>query len=100
MSRTDEPWRDYAACLGHARRGDDPWFREDDEADFLGPRPPRWGEHAAQEIALQICGECPVDIECLIFALATESLPRTRPRSGIFGGLTARERARMSRRRG
>ena len=41
--------------------------------------------------AKRVCGECPVRVACLDFAVVT------RQPEGIWGGLTASERARMRR---
>ena len=72
-------WRDFAAC-----RGVDPAvFHPDDEEDK---------EFAAEE-AKAICAGCPVREVCLEHAIAV------REKHGVWGGLTARERRRLIRRR-
>ena len=43
---------------------------------------------ASQEIK-RLCGVCPVEAECLEYAL------ETKPRHGIWGGKNSRERERM-----
>jgi WhiB family redox-sensing transcriptional regulator len=65
-------WQAEAAC-----RGTDPelFFPATDEE--AGP-------------AKQVCGGCPVRLACLAFALEREE------RYGVWGGLTERERARLS----
>lgn len=65
-------WREHAACLG--KRSD---------IFFDG-----YGEDAAK----QLCWACPVQEECLAFALKTEQ------NDGIWGGLTAQERHNLLRR--
>jgi hypothetical protein len=70
-----EPWRKFAACLGH-----DPedWFPEP------GDDPRRTAD------AQRVCRtECPVQTECLLYALARNE------RHGIWGGMTPRQRTRM-----
>ena len=66
------PWMDEAAC-----RTSDPelFFPIDDES----PK------------AIAVCRRCPVQADCLIFAL------RTNQRNGIWGGKTERERASLRR---
>ena len=70
----ERPWAAYAAC-----RGADPnlFFpsEEDDAAE-----------------AIRICGGCPVQGECLEWAL------ESRVRYGIWGGTTERDRRRLTRR--
>jgi WhiB family redox-sensing transcriptional regulator len=70
----DRPWAAYASC----RDADPEWF-------FPGPE----GDHRA---AVKVCSGCPVQEECLAWAL------ETRMRYGIWGGLTERERRRLLRR--
>lgn len=66
-------WRDDALC---AEVDGDLFF-------------PEKGEPATR--ARSICGRCLVSEECLAFALASNE------REGIWGGLTARERAELRR---
>lgn len=73
--RTDDDWRDKAACRGVATNT----FFPDDDDD------------AAEAVA--ICAACPVRELCLEFALAT------RQDDGVWGGLTGTERRRLRRRR-
>jgi hypothetical protein len=68
-------WRDDAACLGM-----------DPDLFF----PPRGGATKGAD-AKQICGGCPVQAECLEYAL------KTRPVYGIWGGLSLRERDKIRR---
>jgi WhiB family redox-sensing transcriptional regulator len=72
-------WRDHAEC-----RGVDPGiFHPDDEEE---------NERSA-DAAKVICRECPVREACLEHAIAV------REKHGVWGGLTARERRRLIRRR-
>jgi len=72
-------WRDHAEC-----RGVDPGiFHPDDEEE---------NEFSA-EAAKTICMSCPVREPCLEHAIAV------REKHGVWGGLTARERRRLIRRR-
>ena len=73
-SRPDD-WRDSAACrqVGPA-------------AFFAEPGP---GERSANLQALRICRHCPVQAECLEFALDTDQ------RWGVWGGTTEMQRAEM-----
>jgi WhiB family redox-sensing transcriptional regulator len=66
-------WRDYAACLG-----------EDTEIFY-----PDKGRSPAQ--ARRICGQCPVQAECLNDAFLSNE------RFGVRGGLTEHERRRARR---
>jgi WhiB family redox-sensing transcriptional regulator len=72
-------WRDHAEC-----RGIDPGiFHPDDEDET---------EESA-EAAKAVCALCPVREPCLEHAIAV------REKHGVWGGLTARERRRLIRRR-
>lgn len=77
---SDRDWLDDAAC-----RGIDPelWF-------------PISSDPLAAEPAQRICHDCPVQPQCLDAAIA---VPATKDRDGIFGGLTAPQRAIIRRRR-
>jgi len=76
---TGTNWRDHAEC-----RGVDPGiFHPVDEEE---------NEFAAEE-AKQICFACPVREACLEHAISV------REKHGVWGGLTARERRRLIRRR-
>ncbi len=68
-------WMDDAAC------------REFDPEMFF----PEKGEAAAAADAVQVCGGCPVQDQCLQFAL---TLPGTQD-YGVWGGTTARQRDRI-----
>ncbi len=72
-------WREFAEC-----RGVDPSvFHPDDEEE----------NEFAGEAAKQVCFACPVREVCLEHAIAV------REKHGVWGGLTARERRRLIRRR-
>ncbi len=72
--RTDIRWREDAACRGMAT---DIFFPDSDQD--AGP-------------AKEICASCPVQEECLEYALMT------RQNDGVWGGLTETERRRLRRR--
>ena len=72
-------WRDYALC-----RGIDPGiFHPDDEED----------DERASDTARAVCFQCPVREACLEHAISV------REKHGVWGGLSARERRRLIRRR-
>jgi hypothetical protein len=68
-----EPWVLEAACAAHP--DPDLWFR--------GAERFRKRDH---EHATWICGSCPVQLDCLLYAI-TEDIDE-----GIYGGLTPKER--------
>lgn len=68
-------WIEDAACTG---RDPEIWF-------------PRRGDNSTA-YAKSICGECPVRIKCLNWALATERDAWITGTYGIFGGLDPEER--------
>lgn len=72
----NEHWRDDAACSG-----------TDDELFF-----PTGEEDQRVERAKAICSVCPVQEECLQYALATNQT------EGVWGGMTGAERRRLRRR--
>jgi WhiB family redox-sensing transcriptional regulator len=67
------PWMNNGACLEHPEV---PWF-------------PERGETA--EAARAVCARCLVRAECLDYALRTDI------RDGVWGGLSAGDRARLRR---
>lgn len=72
-------WMDKAACKGMP-------------AGFHGSVP-RW-----KEIATRVCGACPVEDECLAYALMMEYITNndgSTHRSGLWGGTSAAERERL-----
>jgi WhiB family transcriptional regulator, redox-sensing transcriptional regulator len=72
----EEPWRDQAACASYSA-----------EVFF----PPSDVPEAART-AKSICATCPVQEECLSFALETAQS------DGVWGGMDASERRRYRRR--
>lgn len=72
------PWLDQAACRGHPTS----LFFPDDNRDRTKTGPPK-----------RICGECPVQIECLAYAVPIVDL------FGIWGGTTPEERRALRRAR-
>lgn len=77
---SDRAWVEDAAC---ARIDPELWF-------------PITGSLEDAEPAVRICRSCPVQEPCLADAMAW---PASRDKDGIFGGLTADERAALRRRR-
>lgn len=73
MTVADESWKDAAACKGLST---DLFF-------------PERGERVDQ--ACDVCDTCPVQLECLTFALDSGE------RYGIWGGLSENQRRRMRR---
>lgn len=79
LSSADYTWRRFATC------------RDTDPDLFF---PVGTTGHALLQIdrAKQVCGECPVNIECLDYALETNQ------DSGIWGGTSEEERRSIRRR--
>ena len=77
MTRADSSWRQAAACRGKPTAW---WF----------PDPGPAGAEALSA-ARAVCDACPVRADCLAEALATKE------QMGIWGGLTASERRRITR---
>lgn len=69
-------WVEQALCR---QIGGDFWYA-DDQKSF-----------EEQNIAKRVCQMCPVQVQCLQHALATDE------KYGIWGGVTARNRANMRR---
>lgn len=63
-----------------------------DEPDHLF-FPPKYNSKGIVERAKKICGECPVQLECLEIALQNNE------KYGIWGGKTSNERRRIRRSR-
>ena len=70
LEQISQPWMDQAECKGHPTE----WW-------FVG----RGGD---MRPAKKICAECPVQTECIEYALETGCT------FGMFGGLTHRGRVR------
>ena len=80
--RSDESWKLAARC-----RDEDPvlWFpRDDDERHYDSQ------VRAYTMTAKAICGQCPVRAQCLRYAIDVDE------RYGIWGGMTERERMRIT----
>jgi len=66
-----------------------------------GYDPDLWhaGYPGSVKLAKKICSSCPVKLECLNYGLETTKRERINPykqHSGIYGGLTDMERARLA----
>lgn len=73
-TRLPEDWKEYAAC------------RECDPELFF----PSEGDKFCGRIAKYVCRQCPVQTDCLEYALAS-----TRREYGIWGGTTTKERDQL-----
>lgn len=78
ITSRDNDWRDTAAC-------------RDEDPELFFPVGDTTPAHLQAEEAKAVCRRCPVAGSCLQFAL-DENIP-----AGIFGGLTDKERASLSR---
>lgn len=76
-----EDWRADAACRGH---DPDLWFPV-----VVSERGRRLGALEVAPEAVAICWSCPVDNECLDFAVPRPSI------EGIWAGTTTADRSRM-----
>lgn len=66
-------------------------------APYFGDRrPPRTSRRDHEENAKAVCRRCPVIGACLQWALEQEGTAGASGRSGVLGGLTARERAALA----
>ncbi len=74
LVESDVHWREYAQCIGEE------CFFPASEYDF-----------AAVRAARAICAGCPVQVECLSYAMETNQP------DGIWGGMSARERQELRR---
>ncbi len=77
-----DPWWDRAACVGQPLH------------IFF----PRRGDRNTADEAKKVCASCPVATDCLAFALSREQGTATSGRFGIYGGVTASDRRRLTRR--
>lgn len=77
-----QPWEDEAACR---EIGPDAFFPSGTGTEF----------NAAALDAKTVCRGCPVQQQCLAFALAREDGKDRHSRGGIWGGLTGAERAAL-----
>jgi WhiB family transcriptional regulator, redox-sensing transcriptional regulator len=76
-SNADLLWREAGACKGL-------------EPEIFYPDP---DDDTEAEVAKEVCSRCFVQTACLEFALAA------REKEGVWGGLTERERRRITRQR-
>lgn len=76
MPDVPDPWHTRAACRGH---NPELWY-------------PNRDDKLSHRLAAKVCGECPVQTECLDTAL------QSRDEHGIWGGKTYQERMRTPRR--
>lgn len=81
-----EAWVERAACNTSFSGKPDPWF-------------PREQEKAAYFEARVVCRECPVATQCLERAFQMEGNAPPKQRYGMWGGLTPKERADISKSR-
>lgn len=88
MSRPADGWQDRAFCAYLVARPD-----TDVTVRLWYPGP---GQRSNYNLARRICHQCPVRVECLQYALATEV---EYFRHGMWGGLTADERSTLVRQR-
>lgn len=72
-------WRDLGSCLDHS-------------GDLFFPAGETGLAAEQAEVAKSICVECPVQVECLAYAVETGQ------RFGVWGGTTEEERSRLRRR--
>ena len=84
------PWMDLAACRGMVTSADEEIFFSP-ELDELGGNRGAAARLAAtrERQALAVCDRCPVQVECLAYAVAT------RQQHGVWGGRTQRELQRL-----
>lgn len=75
-----EPWMTQAGCTAQ---------NVDPEIFFPERAASAWLTTKASQA---VCGECPVRLECLVFALKAERGLHRQYRHGIWGGLTPQQR--------
>lgn len=75
-------------AIAISERGEPTCAQTDPEAFY-----PNWGQSSSHETreAKQICKRCPVQPECLAYALVAKE------QFGIWGGMTTEERNRLNR---
>ena len=84
------PWMDRAACQGMVRSADEDIFFPPDLDELGGNRGAATRLAATREQqALAVCDRCPVQVECLAYAVAT------RQQHGVWGGKTQQELRRL-----
>lgn len=74
LTNNKESWRQQGIC---SQTDPDIWF-------------PGAGQTAQARLAIELCSQCPVRIECLEAALTSED-----EEGGIWGGTTMKERKEM-----
>jgi hypothetical protein len=62
-----------------------------------GLPPPAMFEDATKETARKVCAGCPVQHECLTYAMRLERAGSVAERDGIYGGFSPRQRAALAR---
>lgn len=78
-------WRDRAACAGLPIETFYP--------RTSGGRRRKDGTNSYAAEAKKVCADCPVRADCLTYVLDVEA---SAPRFGVWGGLTAAERHRLT----
>lgn len=71
-----EAWHDDGACNGTS-------------GDWVSPANRHTNRYRAKQLELAVCAQCPVQAECLAFALETKET------NGIWGGMFPDERKRL-----
>jgi WhiB family transcriptional regulator, redox-sensing transcriptional regulator len=83
-------WMDLAACRGAVTSADEDIFFAPDLDELGGNRGAAARVAATRERqALAVCDGCPVQVECLAYALTT------RQQHGVWGGKTQQELRRL-----
>ena len=95
-----QSWRDDALCANSNFLSDDE-IREikktGEDVEIANIRAahkiffPERGDNSAKNLAVEMCGRCPVQVNCLIYSL------NTGPKVGIWGGVSGRDRRRVRR---
>lgn len=83
---TEEAWIAEGRCKTDDLSGIVATFELRNKTDIFFPGR---GENDLVKVAKQICGACPVQADCLDYAM------RTRQTEGVYGGCSERERRRM-----
>jgi WhiB family transcriptional regulator, redox-sensing transcriptional regulator len=79
-------WMDLAACRGTVTSADEDIFFAPDLDELGGNRRAATRMAATRESqALAVCARCPVQVECLAYAVST------RQQHGVWGGKTQQE---------
>jgi WhiB family redox-sensing transcriptional regulator len=84
------PWMDLAACRGMVTSADEDIFFAPELDELDGNRGAATRLAATRERhALAVCSRCPVQVECLMYAVATGQ------QHGVWGGRTQQELQRL-----